>query len=261
MPRKPQFAPIPLRAMSDSRLTAECWRVLAVVAAHDRLGKNGTGCYASHERLARMARCHTKALSRTLKKLAKCGYLEVAVNQNDRRRSVYFLVYNEGDHELMERENGSDSATEKAAKIPSSGISTAEFGSNPATDFSEVGNTVSEKCDEYQSVDDDKKSSEAIRDHAKHIKINPGEPASSTDDFAEKEVAFANDRDLARYLRETENWLKTQKDLGPFSRQHAKIIQVQDELLRIVECRGDGLTADNLGGWAGRLFDKICEEF
>ena len=46
------YAPIPARAMADEELTAEHFRVLMAVAAHDRFNKNGKGCCASHPRLA-----------------------------------------------------------------------------------------------------------------------------------------------------------------------------------------------------------------
>ena len=37
------YAPIPARAMADEKLTAEHFRVLMAVAAHDRFNKNGKG--------------------------------------------------------------------------------------------------------------------------------------------------------------------------------------------------------------------------
>ena len=70
------YAPIPARAMADEELTAEHFRVLMAVAAHDRFNKNGKGCCASHPRLARLVKCHPKSLSRSLKALGERGYIE-----------------------------------------------------------------------------------------------------------------------------------------------------------------------------------------
>ncbi len=46
------FAPLPTRALKDSRLTGEHLRALGIVARHDGFGRNGTGCYAGDKTLA-----------------------------------------------------------------------------------------------------------------------------------------------------------------------------------------------------------------
>lgn len=46
------FAPLPPRCLRDSRLTAEHYRVLGIIARHDGMGRNGTGCYARDRTLA-----------------------------------------------------------------------------------------------------------------------------------------------------------------------------------------------------------------
>ena len=40
------FGPIPTRAFADKELRGEDFRVLGIIAASDRFGANGTGCYA-----------------------------------------------------------------------------------------------------------------------------------------------------------------------------------------------------------------------
>ena len=57
------FAPLPARAMADEALAALDIRVLACLAAHDRFGANGIGCYASHLRLSGLVKCHLKSLA------------------------------------------------------------------------------------------------------------------------------------------------------------------------------------------------------
>lgn len=49
--RKAQFAAMPLRAICDGRLTDRDFRILAVVASHDRMSSvrgKGQGAWASH---------------------------------------------------------------------------------------------------------------------------------------------------------------------------------------------------------------------
>ncbi len=42
------FAAMPARMMSDERLAALHFRVLAVIAVHDRMGRNGQHCWAGN---------------------------------------------------------------------------------------------------------------------------------------------------------------------------------------------------------------------
>jgi len=100
-PTKPLYAPIPARAIGDDNLSSLDLRVLAVIAAHDRLGANGVGCYANHNRLAEIVGCHLKSLSRSLRNLGEGGYIEVAPHPLNRRLRVYRVLYNDRDHAIM----------------------------------------------------------------------------------------------------------------------------------------------------------------
>jgi hypothetical protein len=104
---KPMFAPIPIRAIGDKRLSARHLRVLAAVAAHDRLGKNGMGCCASHKRLAEMAGCNYTRQSATLSDLNIFGYVTAGKHPLNGRLRVYRVVYNAADGEAMLRSNDS----------------------------------------------------------------------------------------------------------------------------------------------------------
>ena len=48
--KQQRFAPAPLRALRDQRLGGLHLRTLGIIAAFDRLGKNGGGCWASKTR-------------------------------------------------------------------------------------------------------------------------------------------------------------------------------------------------------------------
>ena len=80
-PDKPKAfsAPLPLRAIYDERLAGLDIRVLAAIAAHDRMSlhrEQGMGCTASHGTLAAEIGCNYINLGKSIKKLGDCGYVE-----------------------------------------------------------------------------------------------------------------------------------------------------------------------------------------
>ena len=138
---KPIFAPIPLRAAGDNRLSARHLRVLAAVAFHDRFGKNGMGCCASHRRLAEIAGCNYTRLSATLSDLNILGYITAGKHPLNRRLRVYRVEYTLADSKAMLR--GSDS-------LPS-GKQSSRPPTNPIVDIS--GEKTGPKvCAENQEV-------------------------------------------------------------------------------------------------------------
>ena len=98
---RPTFAPVPARAMADEALSALDLRLLTALAAHDRFGANGIGCYAAHPRLAGLVKCHLKSLSRSLRVLAELGYIEGSQHQLNKRLRVYRVIYTEADLAVM----------------------------------------------------------------------------------------------------------------------------------------------------------------
>src|SRR5436190_24080632 len=90
---KKNFAPIPLRAVRDQRLTGHHLRVLAVIAAHDRLNKNGSGCWASQNRLAALLGCSKSRLSEGLSDLRDYGYIDSRLNPEKRWYRVHRVIY------------------------------------------------------------------------------------------------------------------------------------------------------------------------
>lgn len=116
---KPTYAPVPARAMSDPRLSALDFRVLAAIAAHDRFGANGVGCYASHPRLAGLVGCHLKSLSRSLRQLAEYGYISGRSHPLNNRLRVYSVVYIAEDRQILSDKNraiGNETVTDETAK-------------------------------------------------------------------------------------------------------------------------------------------------
>lgn len=99
--QKAIYAPVPARAMADLRLKERHLRTLMVIAAHDRLGANGIGCWASHERLAAMVGCAYSRLSMNLRELGELGYIERIPHPLNKRLRVYKVIYNADDARTM----------------------------------------------------------------------------------------------------------------------------------------------------------------
>lgn len=96
---KTYFAPLPLRAIGDSRLSALDFRVLGCLCAHDRMSKvtgKGQGAWASNETLSREVGCHYARLSSSITKLGKLGYVEREQHPLNKRLRVYRVLYNRG---------------------------------------------------------------------------------------------------------------------------------------------------------------------
>lgn len=144
---KPAYAPIPARAVSDTRLSALDFRVLAVIAVHDRLGANGIGCYASHSRLAGLVDCHLKSLSRSIRDLAGYGYISASLHPLNKRLRVYSVIYTPEDQQISGAKNqatGNETVTSSSAKLPAMGNETAteepRKGNKLVPDLDPIGN-------------------------------------------------------------------------------------------------------------------------
>ncbi len=86
------FGPIPVRAFKDKELRGEDFRVLGIIAAHDRFGANGTGCYASQETLCHRIKIDTTAFSRSVRRLEERGYLTASAHPLNKRQRAYSVV-------------------------------------------------------------------------------------------------------------------------------------------------------------------------
>lgn len=105
MTEKLCFGAIPFRAFGDERLHAAHFRLLGVIATHDRFNANGQGCRAGNARLAELTGSNYSALSRTLKQLADWGYIEGYVNPLNKRLRVYVVLYTVEDFATFKSED------------------------------------------------------------------------------------------------------------------------------------------------------------
>lgn len=114
---KSQFARLPWRAVGDQRLGARHYRVLAVIAYHDRTDK---GCFASHGTLHKEACCDYAGLSRLIADLNEWHYVSIGKDPYNGRLRVYRIM--------------SDDEAHAAAKVgsPANNHSGSEIVGSPA---------------------------------------------------------------------------------------------------------------------------------
>lgn len=100
MARKAHFAAIPLRAIGDGNLTDGDIRVLASIAAFDRLSHStgkGQGAWASHRLMSGWIDRNYSNFSATVTKLIKAGYLVREPREADKRQHTYRIIYTDED--------------------------------------------------------------------------------------------------------------------------------------------------------------------
>ena len=100
MARKAHFAALPLRAIGDRELTDGDVRVLASIAAFDRLSHStgkGQGAWASHRLMAGWIDRNYSNFSATVNKLLRLGYLMREPRETDKRQHTYRVVYSDAD--------------------------------------------------------------------------------------------------------------------------------------------------------------------
>lgn len=101
--RKVLFGPIPARAFKDMRLGNWHFRVLGVVAMHDRLGKNKQGCWGANRTLARESANSELHFSDALSDLRLWEYITSESDPKDHRRKIHRVVYADADWETIQK--------------------------------------------------------------------------------------------------------------------------------------------------------------
>jgi hypothetical protein len=87
------FAALPGRVTTDDRLTGLHFRILATIAGHDRMGRNGQSCWLGRDKLAIRVGCNPTNLSTAISDLISWGYLEAEQSEQDKRRKGFRVVY------------------------------------------------------------------------------------------------------------------------------------------------------------------------
>lgn len=96
-----RFAPIPQRALVDVRVTITHMRVLGVIAAHDRLGRNGQGCWLARKELAALCLLDVTNLSHALSDLRRWGYITSETHPTDERKKIHRVLYTLADNDAL----------------------------------------------------------------------------------------------------------------------------------------------------------------
>ena len=259
----PVYAPLPARAMVDMRLSERHLRTLAVVAAHDRLGKNGIGCWASHERLAEMVGCHYTRISHNLKELGELGYIERVEHPLNKRLRVYKVIYTDADARVMKAtakaiandDSCPDGQVSNAPIVAQSDNSepgiVAQSGKSGADIVAHQNQEVADSIQEPPVnifPEGGNRSCETLeRDSAEAAPLGSGAPR----DEGKQDLSI--DAELAILERR----LKAMKEL-PSIHDVTDLSNYSDWLQEVVSAH-DGHTGDPAGGKALRLLDEIGE--
>jgi hypothetical protein len=139
MADKPTYAPLPVRALADDRFSGRHYRALGIIAAHDRLGRNGTGCWAGRKRLAQLIGTPETRLSGTITDLCAWGYINSDKHPMDSRKKVLRVIYSDDDERIMKGKNRS----------PNGHLSGHGIGDQMVTENTEIGNIP-----DSQAIDD-----------------------------------------------------------------------------------------------------------
>jgi DNA-binding MarR family transcriptional regulator len=246
------FAPVPLRAMTDVSLTAEHFRVLAAIAAYYQFGRNERPCYASHPKLAAVAGCHLKSISRTLRVLAERGYIEAAKNPFNSRQRAYRVIYLREDKDILKAAIGSEVVT---IDEPDNGPT----GNKPVPKSPDIGNKDFCELEQYQELPDDKRCCETVRDPVETEKNNSAETASPDGD---EELLGKNEPESHRqisegeYLAKVQRWLKRHSPHFLDDAELEALTAARDECRSLEDEHGTGFQG-GVGGWAQRLADEL----
>ncbi len=144
--RTERYGPVPGRAFGDDRLSSADFRILGVVSMHDGLRSNARGCEAGRDRVARLAKVNKSTCSSSLTKLNQLGYIIELPQQNDARKKVRYVVYDEQDDILSNASNASQTRKKVAHRQPASSkkvadsqLNMTEKGCGSATQKNEIG--------------------------------------------------------------------------------------------------------------------------
>lgn len=269
---KPTYAPLPARAIGDQKLTALDLRVLAALAAHDRLGANGIGCYASHPRLAALVGCHEKSLSRSLAVLAGGDggqqYIEAGRHPLNARLRVYRVRYTEFDKQFLGQSIGNDPATSRR-KRKGNGLATigGTIGNRRAPAQVTGNGSIGNRPNPF-SVENQYDDSANILNTSRETEIHPAEAGKTSRETAPEIGADVN---LGQQKRATRTAPEGEQgaNIGEYLARLDHAIQrghhfSQEELaehyvhLRAIEESRDGPATERIAGWVYRLQETLA---
>lgn len=265
-------SPLPLRAISDQRLSGLDLRTLACVAAHDRMSLargDGQGCWASHETLSRRIGCNYINLGKSIKKLGDLGYLvREKPTFGDRRGHVYRIpaeLYSHAESLSFGKPSPVPEAPEKAPEpAPDDTVNGPVVGdltNDPAEIVCHgVAENLSETAtslEQYISLSDGRYSAEAeegysseearLKSRHSPLSIDPSKTfSSSTGSAAPGALQRANDDDVGATLARLERVLKSQPEALDLSAWAGWLSRI-----------GEDLAGEPEGHRAQRMIDDV----
>ncbi|RVC80212.1 helix-turn-helix domain-containing protein [Mesorhizobium sp. M4A.F.Ca.ET.022.05.2.1] len=222
MSSKPIYSPVPARVMGAENLTSLDLRVLMAIGYHDRLGANGTGCFASPKRLAQLVGAHTNSVSRSITTLNGFGYISVKPNPMDGRQRIYKVIYTEFDATYT-KQIGNRGGYQSLGEIGN--ISVSEIPRS-VTENGQIGNRVSENI-----VRDQRLADENILEDKNKINISreagpegPENPPSVAAMLSMIERMMESRKDIAPYL----SYLRSAAALPGKTGKRAELLLARD---------------------------------
>jgi hypothetical protein len=224
---KAYFAAVPARAYLDRRLDGGRRDLLGAIALHDRLG-TGQGCWASARRLAEFTGLQPATIRHYLGDLAEWGYLERRPDENNKNRRALFVIYDaEQDHPAMK------GVRSTAHPEPQGVLSNDTKVCSPVTRERKVEKEIAQSAENEIP----QKRPRSFLNGADNVDY---ELSAIADELAQD----------AKFLRETDRWLKAQPtrpydaaDLATIQRMHNRCMEIWEQ--HDIE--------DPLAQWANRL--------
>jgi DNA-binding MarR family transcriptional regulator len=236
---KEAFAPVPMRALGDDRLTGTHLRALAAIAYRDRLGRNGQGCWASPQDLATVATVNTKNLITAISELVSWGYVSRATRPDDKRKRVYRVIYNDQDHHQA-APKGSPQATDASEigcpdgpdRLPTNGI--PPFSAMTWTSEENLREDIAQSALERYSAEAGTRPKDVHRDVQQQVEVSSSKEG--------------------KFLRQLQGWLKAETRQG---HTRTEVAAMRGWKERVDEIWETTPLDDPINGWARGLGDEL----
>ena len=221
--RKEIFAPIPLRAVSDMRLSARHLRVLAAIAYHDRFGRNGQGCWAGRKRLAVETGISGTHVSDMLSDLRIFGYITSDRHPMNLRTIVHRVLYDESKRsQIGDPLQTSDRSHSRDEQVPSQNANVLEKNGKGVSNILGIN---------------------LIRD--------PAEAASESSRFEKRDRAEARTSEIGKVeIEDAESYLSA---VNEFASDKATLPALKCEYPKLAELAADERMPQALRQWAASL--------
>lgn len=246
---KHYFAPIPNRALIDDRVTGRKLKILGIISAHDRMGRNGQHCTLSVRRIGEKLGVDFSNARKDIRDLIEWGYIGRLAHPTHKQRWQLAIAYDDAADLAVVKGNRGYEQPQSDAETVVTDDPTEDSNLKVYKRYAPQGASSSLRddaamCDpdpfwdEAADVEDDQTVGVAGEDE-------PPTP-EQMDAFAADLLKEPND---AIFLRKIENawWMG--------DRYHPEIAELIYQ--RLSEIHEAGEIGDSLGGWAYRMLQDF----